>query len=438
MSKSRFGSLFITAVFVLGGFVAAQQREPIDKIIAIAGPDIILGSELAQQMQLVALQTNRRPRTPQEIAAFQKEVLEQMVSDKLLLQEARKDTSIHIRPEEVDQATNEQIQKVSGRFDSNDQFLMALQQEGMTLRDLQKKYHDDLNDQLVKQRYIQKKLAAVSVSKHEVEEFFGKFGDSIPAQPEAIRLAHLQLSVSASKSVEDSVRKYVENLRQRILKGESLAAVSAQYSTPGMAPDSGMLGYIAKEDLVPEFGRAAFVLRDGEISGVVRTQFGFHIIKCEGRRGEKLLLRHVLVAVQPSSSDSAAVRHLADSLLTALRAGADFSLATKTWSTDDETRVKAGELGWFAVKQLPADFADSLVGWTTPDEYRGPVSSPNGLHILKLLEYQQERRFSMPADFDQLKELARQEKVDRLVAKWVADIKSRSYVEYRLESLNAN
>lgn len=438
MSLLRSTRLAVGLFLALQGVAFSQEREPIDKIIAIAGPDIILGSELAQQMQLVALQTNRRPKTPDEIAAFQKEVLEQMVSDKLLLQEARKDTSIHIRPEEVDQAVSEQIQRVSGRFDSNDQFLAALQQEGMTLRELQKKYHEDLGDQLVKQRYIQKKLAAVSVSKHEVEEFFAKFGDSIPAQPEAINLAHLQLTIAPSKSVEDSVRKYVEGLRQRILKGEDFAAISAQYSTPGMAPDSGMLGYIAKDDLVPEFGRAAFVLRDGEISGVVRTQFGFHIIKCEGRRGEKLLLRHVLITVQPSASDSAAVWRLADSLLKTLRDGGDFAVAAKTWSADDDSRVKGGELGWFAVKQLPADFADSLAGWTTPNEYRGPVASPNGLHILKLLDYQQERRFSMPADFDQLKELARQEKVDRLVTKWMDDIKSRSYVEYRLESLNAN
>lgn len=438
MTKAGTFALCFLLSFLLAVAVAAQDREPIDKIVAVAGPDIILASELAQQMQLTALQSNRRPTTPEEIAAFQKEVLEQMVSDKLLLQEAHKDTSIHVRPEEVDQAVTEQIQRVAARFDSNDQFLAALTSENMTLRDLQKKYHDDLGDQLVKQRYVQKKLSAVSVSKHEVEEFFGKFGDSIPAQPEAIRLAHLQLSINASKSVEDSVRMFVETARQRILKGEDFRAISSQYSTPGMAPDSGMLGYIAKEDLVPEFGRAAYVLRDGEISGVVRTQFGFHIIKCEGRRGDKLLLRHVLVSVTPSAKDSAAVRHLADSLLTALRGGDDFAVATKTWSTDDESRVKAGELGWFAVKQPPAEFADSIAGWTTANEYRGPVVTSNGLHILKLLEYQQERRFALPADFDQLKELARQEKVDRLVSKWVDEIKSHSFVEYRLSALNAN
>jgi peptidyl-prolyl cis-trans isomerase SurA len=418
--------------------VVSQGRREIDRIVAVAGPDIILGSELAQQMQLTALQTNRRPKTEAEVIQFRKDVLEQMVSDKLLLQEARKDTSIHIRPEEVEQAVSEQIQRVSARFDSNDQFLAALAQEELTLRDLQKKYHDELNDQLVKQRYIQKKLSAVSVSRHEVEEFFSKFGGSIPAQPEAIKLAHLQLGVAASSRVEDSVKNFVGELRRRILSGEDFAAAAAQYSTPGMAPDSGRLGFVAKEDLVAEFGRAAFVLNDGEISGVVRTQFGYHIIKCEGRRGDKLLLRHLLVTVAPSAEDSAAVRHLADSLIIALRGGEDFALAAKTWSTDDESRVNGGELGWFALKQLPAEFADSLAGWTTPNEYRGPVVSTSGFHILKLLEYQKEKRFTMPDDFDQLKEVARQEKVDRLVAKWVAEVKAKSFVEYRLDAPDEN
>lgn len=430
--------LFATiATTVLAGSAPtiAQDRQPIDRVVAVVGSEIVLASDLAQQMQLTALQTNRRPKTEDELKKFQRDVLDQVVSDRLLLQEAQKDTSIHIRPEEVEQALTEQIQRVSSRFGSNDEFLNALSVEGLTLRDLQKKYREELNGQLIKQRFVQKKLSAVSVSRHEVEEFFAKFKDSIPAQPEAIRLAHLQLSFAASKSVEDSVKAFVTGLRQRILNGEDFGAISAQYSTPGLAPDSGNLGFVAKDDLVPEFGRAAFVLRDGDISGVVRTQFGYHIIKCEGRSGEKLHLRHVLVIVGPSATDSSAIHRLADSLLVALRAGADFDQTAKTWSTDDVSRVKGGELGWFAIKQLPPEFADSIIDWKTPNEYRGPVLSQNGLHILKLLEYQQEKRFTLPDDFDQLKEIARQEKVDRQVAKWVADVRAHSYVEYRLDAL---
>ncbi len=433
-------SSFVLAVAIGAGALTsyAQQRQPLDKVVAVVGSDIILASELAGQMQLTALQTGKRPQTEEDVKKFQREVLDQMVSDQLFLQEAKKDTSINIRPEEVEQALQEQVQRVSARFKTNEEFLDALSAEGLTLRDLQKKYRDELQNQLTKQRYIQKKLTAVSVSRHEVEEFYGKFKDSIPAQPEAIRLAHILLKVTASKEVEDSVRTLVTGLRQQIQRGADFAAISAQYSSPGAAPDSGELGLVAHDDLVPEFGRAAWALQDGDISGVVRTQFGFHVIKCEGRRGDKLKLRHLLVMVQPAPKDSAAIRHLADSLLTLLRGGADFTDMARTWSNDDDSRVKGGELGWFALKEMPPEFADSVAGWKTPSEYRGPVASPNGLHILKLLEYQEEKRFALPEDYDKLKELARQDKTGRLVDKWVNEIKSRSFVEYRLDALNAN
>lgn len=429
--------LALTAVPV-ASIAQTADRQALDRITAVVGSEIILASELAGQMQLVALQSGQRPKTDEEMKLFQRDVLDQMVADQLLLQEAKKDTSIHVRPDEVEKALEEQIQRVSSRFKSNGEFLDALSAEGMTLRDLQNKYREELNGQLIKQRYIQKKLAAISVSRHEVEEFYARFKDSIPAQPEAIRLAHILLKFTASKKVEDSVRSYVTALRQKVIDGADFATVAAQYSSPGAAPDSGELGFVSREDMVPEFARAAWVLLDGDISGVVRTEFGYHVIKCEARRGDKLKLRHMLVMVHPSAQDSADVRHLADSLLTALRAGADFAEAAKTWSTDDESRTKGGELGWFAVKQMPEDFAGAVTDWKTPNEYRGPVLSQNGLHILKLLEYQEEKRFTLPDDFDKLKEMARQEKTGRQVEKLVASIKARSFVEYRLDSPDAH
>ena len=433
----------ILTVFVAAGLlgplnVKADDRQPLDKIAAVVGPEVILASELAQQMQLVVLQTGKRPTNDEEMKKFRHDILDQMVSDQLLLQEAKKDTSIHVRPEEVESALEEQIQNVSSRFKTNDEFLDALTSEGMTLRDLQNKYRDELQDQLIKQRYVQKRLSMVSVSRHEVEDFYARFKDSIPAQPEAIKLAHILLKYTASKHVDDSVKEYITSVRQKLLNGADFAATSAQYSSPGVAPDSGELGFMSRDELVPEFARAAWALQDGDFSGVVRTQFGYHVIKCEARRGDRLKLRHILVLVNPSAKDSADVRRLADSLLTTLRTGADFAEVAKTWSADDESRTKGGELGWFALKQMPTDFAGAVAGWKTPNEYRGPVSSTNGLHILKLLEYQQEKRFTLPDDFDKLKELARQEKTGRLVEKWVAGIRAKSFVEYRLESLDAN
>ncbi|MEW6052126.1 MAG: peptidylprolyl isomerase [Candidatus Zixiibacteriota bacterium] len=424
--------IVLAALFAATG-AAHAEREMIDKIVAVVGNEVILSSELTTQVQMAAFQSGRRPKNDAEFAAMQKEVLDQMISEQLFLIEARKDTSISVRPEEVDQALDEQVARVAGRFNSNEEFLTALAQEGLTLRDLKKRYRGDLENQMLKQRLIQKKLADVSVSRHEVEEFYHKFKDSIPNQPEGVKLAHILLTYHASPVVEDSVKLAAEKLRQRILEGADFASISAQFSSLGAGANGGDLGYVGKDDVVPEFARAAFALNPGEISGVIRTQFGYHIIKCEGRQDDKLRLRHVLLAVAPSAADSARTMQLADSLLKAVQGGADFGELAKTFSNDNDTRATGGELGWYAISQLPPDFVATVSGWQTAGEYRGPVKSQYGLHILKLLEYQPSKTYTLESDFDRIKELARQDKTGKLVDKWLAQIKTRTYIDNRLE-----
>jgi peptidyl-prolyl cis-trans isomerase SurA len=428
-------------IFILCAFIgatalnaAAQQNpEVIDRIIAVVGEEVILASELGGQMQMYALQTGEEPKTQTEFDKLRGQILDQMVTDRLFLFEARKDTSISIRPEEIEQALDEQVARIASNFSTNDEFMAALAEEGLTIRELKRKYRVDVENQLLKQRFIQRKLYSVSVSRHEVEEFYTRFQDSIPTQPEGVKLAHALLSFKASPAIEDSVKAFAASLRQQVIDGADFASLSVLHSSFGAGENGGDLGYVGKDEVVPEFSRAAFNLAVGDISGVIRTQFGFHIIKCEAKRDERLKLRHILLGVVPSPADSVATYRLADSLLTAARDGADFAEMAKAFSDDNDTRAQGGELGWFATNQLPKDFADAVQGWKEPGEYRGPVPSQFGLHLLKLLDYQPSKRYSLENDFDRIKELARQDKTGRVVDDWIASIKEKTYVEFRVE-----
>lgn len=409
------------------------KRETLDKIIAVIGDEVILASEVANQLQLAALQTTQKPRTQKEMDEFQKNILEQMVSDRLFLIAARDDTSLVVRDEEIDEMLEEQMTRIAHNFNSYDEFLDALAAEGLTIRDLKKKYRPDVENQLLKQRYIQRKLYSVSISKHEVEEFYNLFKDSIPSQPEGVRLAHIMLTYSPSQEVEDSVYNLAVELRQRILDGADFATISKTYSTGGAGANGGDLGFLSRDDVVPEFARAAFNLNVGDISGVVKTEFGYHIIKCEAIRNDKYNFRHVLLGVSPSVQDTIRVNNLADSLLNEANNGGDFAQLAKAFSEDDDTRATGGELGWFAVDQMPPEFADVVKGWTTAGECRGPVVSQFGVHIIKLLEYQEKRDFDLATDFDRIKELARQDKTGKIVDKLIADMKKTTYIKYNLE-----
>ncbi len=429
--RIRTWMLFGLALLMAGQ--AFGQRETIDRIVAVVGDQVVLASELSSQIQLVALQTRRNPRTEAELLRFQEEILDQMISDQLFLLAAREDTLIVVRTEEIDRALEEQVARISGNFDSYDQFMEALAAEGLTLRDLKKKYRSDVENQLLKQRFIQSKLYTVSVSKKEVEEFFNLFQDSIPAQPEAVQLAHILLGVEPASHVEDSVKQLATELRQRILDGADFAVISSQYSSGASGAAGGELGYVAREDVVPEFARAAFNLSVGDISGVIRTQFGYHVIKCEGKRDAKLRLRHILLAVPPSPEDTVRAYQLADSLLNAANDGEDFPMMAKTYSVDNDTRATGGELGWFATQQLPPEFTEAVTGWTQPGEIRGPITTLYGIHLVKLLEYQPEKKYTLENDFDRIKDLARQDKTGQMLDDWIEELKEKTYIKKNLQ-----
>ena len=421
---------FAAVLLLLSSSTIFAQREVVDKIMAVVGDEVILVSEFANQIQLVALQTQKKPKTEAELKAFQKEVLDQMVSDRMFLLAAKEDTSLTIRDDEIETMLEEQIARISQNYDSYDKFLEALNNEGLTLRDLKKKYRVDVENQLLKQRFIQQKLYSIAVSRHEVEEFYAKYQDSIPSQPEAVKLAHILLTVKPSQHVLDSVQTRMKELRQMVLDGADFAVIATNYSSEGAGVNGGDLGYLTKNDVVPEFARAAFSLSVGDISGVIKTQFGFHVIKCEGIKGDKYKLRHILLKVTPSAEDSLATTQLADSLIQALRAGADFAQMAKTYSEDNDSRVQGGELGWFASNQMPQEFADAVSGWKEIGDVRGPVYTRFGIHILKLLDYQAARTFTLKDDYDKIKELARQDKTGQIVDKWIGELKKTTYIKY--------
>jgi peptidyl-prolyl cis-trans isomerase SurA len=384
---------------------------------------------------MAAIRYGQKFKSEKEMQDFRDEVLNSMISDQLFLIAAKADTLISVRPDEVDRALDDHITRISGQYENNDAFLAALAQEGLTLRELRKKLRPEVKNQLLKQRVMQRKLSSISVSRHEVEEFYNNFQDSIPTQPEAAKLAHILLTVDPAPEVEDSVKQLAQELRQKILDGADFATISARYSSMGAGENGGDLGYVSREDVVPEFARAAFNLSVGDISGVIKTQFGYHIIKCEGVKKDQLKLRHVLLAVQATHEDTVRTARLADSLVTEIRNGADFAELAKQFSSDDNTRAQGGELGWFDVSKLPPEFAAEVKGWHEVGQVRGPVYAQTGLHILKLLDYTAEKHLTLANDYDRVKEMARQQKLAEYTDKWVAEIKKDTYIDIRLDNM---
>lgn len=426
--RKRIALITLVAVGVLS--VCTGASELIDGIEAVVGDYVVLKSEVDFQLQLWAMQQNRSRPTPDEIKQVRDDLLEQMVNDKLILISALKDTSISVTSEEIEQALDYKLEELRGRFPSQAEFERQMAVEGLTLRELKSKFRDEMRNQLYKDRLIQSKLRDITVLPSEVTAFFKVFKDSLPPHPEGVKLAHLLLEVKPTKATLDSALGRAREVEALLKDGGDFAELAMQYSDDPSASDGGDLGYFGRGDLVEEFEKAAFGLEPGGISDIVKTQYGYHIIKCEDRVADRIRCRHILCMAKPTESDKLAVISFADSLRTVAMEGGDFSELVKQYSIDEETRKQGGELGWFVQSDLTPEFMTALQG-VEVDGVSTPTESQFGIHILKLLDRQTSRSWSLDDDMDRLKEIVKRRKTESVVSGLIKELQDEVYVDIR-------
>ena len=401
-----------------------------DRIVAVVGKQIILESELRFQLDLYVNQMGIELRSEAQKSQLERDLLEQTINNKLLLITAQKDTTIEVTPKEVEEAVKNQLKKVKSEF-SEEAFEAQLKAEGLTESELKKKYREQIRNQMMIDRLVASKLSKVSVSTKEVRDFYQTYKDSIPDQPEAVKLSHILLEIKPSSETEDSLKRKAERVLELAKKGEDFAWLASSYSDDPTGKEGGDLGFFRKGDMIPKFEEVAFALEPGEISQVVQTEFGFHIIKVEERRDEQVHARHILILIHPSEEDSLRTKALADSLYHQLLEETDFGELAKKFSTDEESKKLGGELGWYPVAQMTPEFKEGVQGLKI-GEISPPLESQFGVHILKVLDRREQRKLTLEDDWDAIKDMVRRKKTNELIAKWVEKMRQDTYVEIRL------
>jgi len=428
VKTTRFLFWFLGWLALSSAVLPAQQV--IDRIVAVVGDQIILQSDMNFQLQLYLAQTGQKSQDPSQLKALKNQLLNQMINDRLILAQAEKDTTLNVTPKEVEVALEEHLQRIRSQFASEEEFLQQLSQENLTVRELKIKYKPDVRSQLLKEKLISQKLGKVTVSSKEVRDFYNNYRDSLPPQQAAYKLSHILLQIKPSQKALDSLRSLTEDVRQKALAGADFATLAQTYSQDPTSKNGGDLGFFGRGELDSTFEKVAFSLAPGEISGVVKTQFGFHIIKTEERKGDQVHVRHILILGNPSASDEQLVQRLADSLYQLLNNGADFAALAKEFSNDAGSQKLGGDLGWVPVVNLEPVFQQAL-GNLKPGEITPPFKSPYGIHIFKLQDQQEAKPLTLDQDWDSIKELARRYKTGQEIQKWVADLRKKIYVEVK-------
>ncbi len=423
--------VFMQAALVLIGAVIFSSHcagEIVERIAAVVGDRVILSSELANQVQTVMFQMGAQENMDSEQIA--KDMLNNIVNDAVIISAAREDTTITATPEEIKFELDEHIATLISRFPSEEAFIEQLSREGLTKRTLEKKLRPEIRDQILKRKIIGQKLSSITLSRQEVEEFYERYHDSLPEISPSMRLAHILLKFKLSAETDDSLKAKAEEARQLIVGGLDFSAAADSIAAKSPGAVGGRIGFIRRNDVVPEFGRAAFSLQPGNVSGPVRTEYGWHIIKNHDRRADSVDVSHLLLPAAPSVADSAKIFGLADSLYNEIKNGGNFKEIAKLHSEDDATRATGGEMESMTLDQLRPEFIAPLDGIEI-NKTTTPIISQLGYHILKLLERNPGRKADLTNDYDAVRNIAQQEKTATMVEVWVEELKKNIYVDIR-------
>ncbi len=412
-------------------------QELLDRIVAIVDDEIILESEVTQTAWLMLMQMGLDPqRNPDKFLEFRKMAAQNIVTKELLVIQADKDT-VEANEAEIEQHLQHQMQLAIQQAGGEDKLEEVF---GMTMSRIRRNYREDIEKELRAKAVQDQKLMNVTVNSREVKEFFETMKDSLGSRNETVDLSHILIETKAGETARMNAMEKAIQVRRELVEGGDFAELAKEYSDdPGSAARGGDLGFMARDDFVREFAEAAFQLEAGQLSDIVESQFGFHIIQMIERRGEKIHTRHILISIKPTKQDEIDAAEKIKDVYRQLEEGGDFAELVVKYSDDESSKYDRGHLDTFEVNELRQMemgkellFALNGVGI---GEYSEPVKTVYGFHILKLNAKDQAREFSLEKDYDRIEQMALTWKQQKVLEEWLAQMKKEVYIEYKDDKL---
>ncbi len=407
-------------LLLLTALLPAQQV--VDGVVAIVGDDVVLLSEINTLVAQYAFQNKVDiSKNPQLYKQLSHQFLQNLIDQKLMLIKADEDT-IKVDDEAVDQNVKQQLDYLVSQAGSQEKLE---EYYGSPIFKIKKDLRKEIANQMRTSTLREKKFADVKVSRKEVENFFKTYQDSLPERKASVDISHILIQVAPSdSSITRGYEKALE-IKKKLDEGEDFATLAKQYSDDtGSAANGGDLGFVERGSLVKEFEEAAFSLQPGQISDIVQTQFGFHIIQLLERQGEKIHVRHILIRVQPTEQDNQrAVAKLMDIRKKILDGDSTFEEMALRYSEDPNVQKDHGHLGEFETGGFQIkEFAEAIKGLKV-GEISEPFKTEFGYHIVQLNKRTEARTYTLSRDWEQIEQWALQYKREHLYKEWLAQIR---------------
>jgi peptidyl-prolyl cis-trans isomerase SurA len=416
----------VSFIFLSATISFAQQT--IEGIAAVVGQEIILKSEIEQFVQNYAIQNKLNIRSDTNLLRnLQKQVLDKMIEQKIMLAKADEDT-IKVDDRDVDKRVDEHIAYLIQQVGSEGKLEEAFQSP---MRKIRKDLRRETVERMKIETLRRKKFQDLKVSRREIENFYQVFRDSLPSLKETVNFSHILKQVKAGESSVLVALEKIRAIKNKLDKGADFAELAKSYSEdPATAKRGGDLGFTKRGDFVKEFEEVAFSLAIGQISDIVQTQFGFHIIKLNERRGEQIRTSHILIQVRPVAADTQRVIDQLLAIRQEIQQGASFDSLALLYSDDENVEKDKGNLGDWETNNLAIPAFKEVISKLQVGEVSEPFKTEYGYHILKLNWRKEPRQLTLENDWEQIQQMALNHKIETEYVKWMEKLKKEIPVEY--------
>ena len=427
--------ILLLALTLLASVTHAQERQArrvvlLDRIVAIINDQVITRRDLDERLKTVSLQMQRQgtPLPPQE--ALEKQVLERMIQTRVQLQFAR-DTGLRIDDAALDSA----IARIAANNKVSTQELRTLvEKDGISFS----KYREDIREEIVLVRLREREVEnKIQIADSEIDNFL-KTVQQQDSRSEEFNLSHILVRVPDQASPEQlqDRRARAERALEQIKAGTDFRQIAATVSDATDAVQGGLMGWREFIQLPTLFADAVKSMQPGEVSSVLRSAAGFHILRVNERRGHteaamvtQTRARHILIKTSELVSENDAKERIIK-LLERVENKADFAEIARLQS-EDTSASRGGDLGWLSPGDTVPEFEKAMDA-LKPGEISGAIRSPFGWHIIQVTE-RRSQDMSQQQQRMRARQALREQKAEEAYLEWTRQLRDSAFVELRLE-----
>lgn len=427
----KAGVLVLLVLLIVKAYRVEAQEQVIDEVVAVVGANFVLQSDIeAQYIQY------RMQGAIKDARATRCQILEDMLFQKLLLNQAELD-SVQVTEDQIEQTMDARFRYYIQQFGSQEKLEQFYKKP---LLQIKEEFRTLVKEQLMVDEVQQKLTKDIKVTPSEVRAFFNRIPlDSIPTIEMEYQVGQIVKEPIISKEEMDATRERLRVLRERIVKGENFAALATLYSEdPGSSRKGGEVGFVSRGQLYPEYEASAFSLKQGEISDIVKSKAGYHIIQMIERRGEMINTRHILLMPKISDEDLTRASALLDSVANLIKENKmTFEEAALKFS-DDPGKINGGLMvnpvsgnTQFAANQL-----DPKIFFVIDKMKVGDISKPMAMmneeakqtiNLYYLKNRTEPHWANLKDDYSVIQEWALNEKQNKAIGKWIGQKINSTY-----------